>query len=306
MTDGAPGPRVALTGATGTIGSRLLRALREAGDETIVLARPGAGSGALRGDGVRVVDWELDAPAVPADALRGVDALVHLAAYIPPRMDDPAHAEACMRRNALATLALLQAARDAGVRRFVYFSSGQVYQRQERPVRESDPVYPAARAPYYLASKVAGEVYASHFGATGALDVAVLRVASVYGPGGHGLVTRFLAQAAAGEPIVLVNEGRYRVDLVHVDDVVDAALRVLRAGATGVFNVGSGRGAMIRDVAVEALRLCGADASLLQSRPGPDDPGFSALDVRRAVKELGYAPVPLAQGMARCIPAVPA
>lgn len=299
MSGAGPGVRVAVTGATGTIGSRLLVALG-AEARPLVLARPGAGADALGIRGVEVVPWELDRPALPADALRGVDAVVHMAAYVPPRMDDPAQAEPCMRRNALATLALLQAARDAGVRRFVYFSSGQMYLRQDRPVVETDPVYPAARASWYLTSKLAGEVYASHFGAAGALDVTILRVASVYGPGGHGVVTSFLARAAAGEPIVLTNGGRYRVDLVFVDDVVDAALRVLRGPATGVYNVGSGRGVAIREVAEEALRLCGADAALLHDRPGPDDPGFAALDVGRAARELGYVPVPLARGMARC------
>ncbi|HEX2206309.1 MAG TPA: NAD-dependent epimerase/dehydratase family protein [Longimicrobium sp.] len=300
MSGGAERMRVALTGATGTIGSRLLDALRAAGHDAVALARPGAGMDALRAKGVKVAGWDLDRPEVDPEVLRGVDAVLHLAAYIPPRMDDPAEAEPCLRRNALGTLGLLRAAREAKVRRFVYFSSGQVYQRQDRPVREDDPVYPAARAPYYLTSKLAGEVYASHLGSTGSMDVAILRVASVYGPGCHGLVTRFLARAAAGEPIVVVNDGRYRVDLVFVDDVVDAAAKVLERRATGIFNVGSGRGAAIRDVAEIALRLSGAHPSLVHSRPGPDDPGFSALDVGRAARELGYAPLSLEEGMARC------
>lgn len=293
------GHRIWMTGATGGIGRRLLPALREHGAEVVVAGR-GVSVARLADEGrVQTVAFDLEDPVIPAGAMSGADAVCHLAAHVPGDMSDPGEAEACLRRNALATLELLRAADAAGVETFIYFSSGQIYVRSPRPVRESDPVYPAARAPYYLASKLAAEVFVTHYGSTGRLKTAILRVASVYGPGTRqdGLVPRFIRQVRAKQPIVLNDGGRYQADFVYVDDVVGAVIQALGRRSAGIFNIGSGAPASIHEVAREVLRLCGGDESLLSLAAGRSDPGFAALDISRARSDLGYTPTPLVEGL---------
>lgn len=301
------GRRLCLTGATGTIGSRVLAAALHEEGSVVALVRSSSME-RLSGAGAEVVAWDLDAPALPEEALRGVDTVCHMAAFIPPDMHDSAHAEACLRRNAVATLRLLESARRAGVRRFVYFSSGNTYLPQGRPAREEDPLFPASRAPYYLASKMVGEVFVEHVGAGGEMSTVTLRVSSVYGPGmrPHGLVPRFLDAAANGERLVVRDGGRYAADLVYVDDVVDATLWIAGdAGITGPLNVGSGVASTTLDVARAVAALHSLPEERVEVLAPTGAPvaaeGFAPLDISRAVRVLGYAPVPLREGLARTV-----
>jgi UDP-glucose 4-epimerase len=295
--------RIAVTGAGGFVGQRLVRALREAGLAVHPILRSSGRAGTADPD-VRVVDLEQPALLAAAldHALAGVSAVVHLAAYVPAQHGDPAVAERCLRVNALGTLALLEAAVRTGVRRVVYTSSGNVYLPQPRAVTESDPLYPSLRAPYYLASKLTGEIYVDHFARAGHVDAAILRVSSVYGPGmaAVGLVPTLAARLRAGEPVRLQDAGRYTADLVHVDDVVAAIQATVTRGAAGAFNVGAGASATSREVA-EALCDClgvGRERIELEPAAGDGPRGFSALDVSRARAELGYAPRDLRAGIA--------
>lgn len=283
---------VLVTGGTGFVGTRLVKSLRDRGWSVRVMSRQG-GDVAYPADGVFDKSHIGDAGAI-----------CHLAAYIPPRMDDPQYAEECFRVNGLHTLSLLRAAADR-VQTFVHVSSGNVYAPASEPRREGDLLYPDSRGTHYLLSKIAGEVYASAFGKSGAFRAVVLRPSSVYGPrmAARSMLSTFLERARSGTEIQLNDGGAFGADLVYVDDVVNAIEASLERDVTGAFNVGSGR----RTTALEAARIVCAVTGFSEENirvtgePPAGMAGFAALDVTRAREDLAYDPVDLEDGLRRWI-----
>lgn len=251
---------------------------------------------------VQAVPWE--APARPDPAIfEGVDALVHLAAHLPARYGDPAEASRCLSINALGTLELLLGAVDAGVGRAVCLSTGNLYASPDAAT-EAAATYPSRRAPYYLASKLCGEIWASHLDQADRIEVVVLRPSAIYGPGmAGGVVKVFVDRLSTGQPVVLSDAGRYRSDLVFVGDVVQATITALQQPIRGVFNVGSGRATSVAELAEALVVLLSCDPGLVQPEPaGPDPaPGFAALDIQRALDAGLYVPTPLARGLAQTL-----
>ncbi|HHO51101.1 MAG TPA: NAD-dependent epimerase/dehydratase family protein, partial [Deltaproteobacteria bacterium] len=172
------------------------------------------------------------------------------------------------------------------------------------PVDEASPTYPSGRAPYYLASKLCGEIWASHLDQTDQIAVAVLRPSAIYGPGmSSGVVRVFVERLSAGLPVVLSDAGRYHSDLVFVGDVVQATIAALRQGARGVFNVGSGHSTSVAELAAALVAILGCDPQLVRSEPAGlhPSPGLAALDIQRALAAGLYAPTPLSVGLSRTL-----
>ncbi|MDP3278774.1 MAG: NAD(P)-dependent oxidoreductase [Deltaproteobacteria bacterium] len=296
--------RVALTGSTGFIGRRLVSQLTGLGHRVTALVRDPSDFEASLAE--RVVTLDLDS-LVPGDeslldALSQVDVLCHVAAYIPADMRDPQSAERCLRVNALSTLALVETAAKSGVKRFVNFSSGNIYRYAIEPVTEDATVYPSARASYYLTSKLAGELYVDHARARGAIEATTLRVSSVYGPSMKGGIIRtFCDRLGRGESVRVGDAGRYQTDLVYVDDVVRAAIAAIESTKTLPFvNVGSGVSTSMLTLARVIAELMGLSESLIEIDPPlatGHDPGFAPLDISRARAALAYTPTPLMDGL---------
>jgi UDP-glucose 4-epimerase len=299
---------LAITGATGFVGSYLTRAALDAGWKVRALVRDPARL--PRHPKLEGLAWDArDTP--PPHALRNVDAVAHAAAVVPPDLSDPVHAEVCMMVNAGGTLRLLQAAELAGVGRLVYFSSANCYAPSAAPVSEDAPLYPSARAPYYLASKLAGEIYVAHWQAVKRLSTCSLRVASVYGPGmpSRDVVALFTRRLRAGQEIQLHGGGRQGSDFVHVEDVAQAALASVASPVGGALNIGSGRQTTIRELATILADIVGGNApALIRDSDGEASPSpYAGLDITRAKGELGFRPRRLEDGLAHCLadPATP-
>jgi nucleoside-diphosphate-sugar epimerase len=297
---------VLVTGGAGFIGSHVVEALLKKKQAVRVIDNFSGGSienlEAVE-DRVDVVNGDIRSAADLEEAFRGVTRVVHLAATpsVPRSIDKPLETHA---NNVDGTLALLEAARAAKVKRFVYAGSSAVYGDQPGfPRRESmdaDPISP------YAASKLGGEMYALLYHRRYGLPTVCLRFFNVYGPrqdpeSAYGAaVPRFLAAVQRRDPFPVTGDGLQQRDFVYVEDATQAILSALvKPAAVGhVLNIGSGKPCTILEIARVIAAAAGVKSQVkfLPARPG--DPRKSQADLKLAKKVLGFSPkTPLEKGI---------
>jgi UDP-glucose 4-epimerase len=238
----------------------------------------------------RVEFHEIDMCTVSADSrlFRGADHVFHFGGIgdIVPSIERPLE---YMRANVNGTLAVLEASRHAGVRKFVYAASSSCYGlATELPTTEQAPIRP--EYPYAL-SKYLGESAALHWGQVYRLPVISIRMFNVYGPrvrttGAYGAVFGvFLAQKLHGKPFTVVGDGSQRRDFVYVTDVARAYLMAAESAESGqIFNLGAGDPQTINRL----IELMGGDVVHVPKRPG--EPDCTWADVGRIRRALGWKP----------------
>ena len=292
-----PGALLALTGGSGFIGRHFADAAKARGYRIRHLGRQRPAA-AAEGDEFRSLDLSSLDPN--ASLLKGCDALVHLAAYIPRNHEDPAEAARCWNVNALGTLGLLEMAGRGDVAYVVQTSSANAYAPTSLSPDEGSALFPSSRG-YYLGSKIMQEIYAEQYCRTTGLTLGTLRLGSVYGPGQEsGALGNMVRAAQAGQPIQVIGSGRFGSDLVLVNDVVEALLLVLEGESSGPFNVGSGIRTSIAELARALTDLTGSPIHQDMSS-GESDWGFPALNIER-LKALGYRPTPIGTGLRAMLP----
>jgi UDP-glucose 4-epimerase len=306
---------VLVTGAAGMIGSVAARELRDRGASVRAHAGPAGTDASTVPEGVEVSYADIsDLDAVSA-LVAGADAVVHLAgpASVAASFQSPVD---YARAHVLGTTAVLEACRATGVDRVVHISSAEVYGRPaHNPVAEDAPTLP--RSPYG-AAKLGGEALVRAFCPPAAIGAIVLRPFSTYGPRSPqgSLVGRLLRAALGGDDVIRLSSLRPVRDYVHVDDVAAAAAAALVRLADGprnakvpVYNVGSGDGTSVADLAALILAASGRSARL-EEAPSPDRPPGADVtelvaDIGRARADLAWAPsVTLAGGLAGALEAV--
>jgi UDP-glucose 4-epimerase len=301
-----------VTGGGGFIGSNVVRALLDRGDEVRVLDNFSTGSRAnLESVDVEVLEGELRSYERVHAAVRGVEVVFHLGALgsVPRSVQDPLTSSAV---NVEGTLNVLLAARDENVRRVVYSSSSSVYgSTGVLPRTEdmaTDPISP------YGVAKLAAERYCVSFSRVyDHFETVVLRYFNVFGPrqSPHSqyaaVVPLFITQIARREPIVVFGDGEQSRDFTFVANVVDATMRAADApGASGrIFNVAAGQPATVNDLAEAVGRILGKPVERRTAPPRPGDVRDSWADVSAAREGLGYEPqVPLEAGLRLTIDAL--
>ncbi|HEY3543695.1 MAG TPA: NAD-dependent epimerase/dehydratase family protein [Gaiellaceae bacterium] len=301
--------RVLVTGGAGFIGSNLVRALTERGDEVRVLDNFSTGSRSnLEGIDVDIVEGELRSYERVHNATRGVEVVYHLGALgsVPRSVQDPLTSSAV---NVEGTLNVLLAARDEGVRRVVFSSSTSVYgSSRQLPTTEESP--PDPLSPYGVA-KLAAERYCISFSRVyESFESVVLRYFNVFGERQSpfsqyaAVVPLFVTAIAAGRPVSVHGDGEQSRDFTYVGNVVDATIRAGHAGgASGeIFNVAAGAPASVNGIADTIGELLGkpVEKRFLASRAG--DIRDSWADLTKAKRILGYEPaVDLREGLRRTI-----
>ncbi len=290
--------RVLVTGGAGFIGSNLVRALLERGDEVRVLDNFSTGLrenlAGLEGD-VDVVEGELRSYERVHNAVRGVEVVFHQGALpsVPRSVQDPLTTNAV---NVEGTLNVLLAARDEDVRRVVFASSSSVYGNTAAlPQREDAP--PSPIAPYGVA-KLAAERYCSTFSRVYRIETVALRYFNVFGPRQNPLseyaavVAKFIHLVAAGEPVTIEGDGETSRDFTFVSNVVDANL--LAADADGVnghvLNVAVGASHTVNELADTIGELLDRPVDKRYGPPRPGDIRASWADISEARRLLGYEP----------------
>jgi nucleoside-diphosphate-sugar epimerase len=301
--------RVLVTGGAGFIGSNLICALLERGDEVRVLDNFSTGNrGNLEGLDVEIVEGELRSYERVHNAVRGVELVYHLGALgsVPRSVQDPLTSSAV---NVEGTLNVLLAARDEGVRRVVFSSSASVYGSSATlPAAESLPPDPIS--PYGVA-KLAAERYCISFSRVyESFESVVLRYFNVFGPRQSPFsqyaagVPLFITAIAASEPITIFGDGEQSRDFTYVGNVVDATIRAGGApGASGeIFNVAAGAPASVNTVADTIGAILGLPVEKRNVDPRPGDIRNSWADLTKSGRVLGYKPeVGLEEGLRRTI-----
>jgi UDP-glucose 4-epimerase len=304
-------PRVLVTGGAGFIGSHVADRFLSAGYEVAIIDN--LSSGRRENVPKSAVFHEIDVgSSEAADIVRrgSFDVILHLAAQMDVRKSvaDPAY-DATV--NILATLGLLEAAREATARSRVVFTStgGAVYGNLANPptveTHSKEPESP------YAISKLSVEYYLAYYFRLYGLESAVLRFGNVYGPrqdphGEAGVVSIFCNRLLDGRQLTVFGDGLQTRDYIHVADVVEAAW----LGATvalpddpgldaRAFNIGTAVGTNVVDLASHLQRAAGTNVPLefAPKRPGEQQESFIAIDKARQV--LGWEPrIALAEGLA--------
>ena len=257
----------------------------------------------IKNSGLSIVKFDISDVMKYCEILNNSDAVCHLAAFIPPDFGNHMYAEKCFQVNTLGTLNLLEACLQSKVKRFIYFSAGNAYYPSNRLMKETDSLYPSHRAPFYLASKVTGELFSEYYRINKNLPVSILRISSPYGKGmpETSMVQKFISRVRKELPIELNDGGQYNVDLVYVDDVVQAALLLLEKNVDGIFNIGSGMVLSSLEIAKEVVKVLKPGFDLIKVLPSTGKAmyrGFSGLDITKAKNILGYTPTKLKDGLA--------
>lgn len=282
-------PRVLVTGGSGFIGRRVVRALLDDGAD-VTVADKRAFPVDVGHNGVRTVIGDLCDPSVVAEAVRpGTDVIIHLAALtrVLPSIEDPA---ATHRVNVDVTAGLLEQARVRGVGSFLFASTNAVTGDVGRAViSEQIPLRPLTP---YGATKAAAEMligaYASCYGMAGCS----LRFSNVYGPGMQekdSFVPRLMRAARDGTGVQVYGDGTQVRDLVHVDDVVAGMFAAWRDGFTGPLILGGGESVSVNDMVAAARGVSGCDIPVQHIAPKAGEMPAVIVDISSA-QALGYAP----------------
>jgi UDP-glucose 4-epimerase len=294
---------VLVSGGAGFIGANLARRLVAAGHRVTILDDLSIGQRAyLAGLPHELVVAPLSDRGAVRQAVRDVDAVVHLAARagIPDSVADPL---ATFEVNVGGLLAMLEAARLAGVRRFVFASSNAAAGDHEPPSDERD--LPRPTSPYG-ASKLAGEAYCQAYAATYGLAACALRFSNAYGPCSlhkKSVVASWLRAALNGGSIAIHGDGEQTRDFVFVDDLTAAVCAALDAPedrvAGELYQVGTGVETTVNELARAVESALGRPLEIRRLAARPGDIRRNVSRVELAAERLGYrAAVPLAEGIA--------
>lgn len=274
-------PRCLVTGAGGFLGQALVRALVANG--AIVSGFGRASVTFDRASGLRWIHGEFDDPMALARACEGQDVVFHLL-----NSSTPASATrepvGDITANVVPSVRLLEACRDAGVRRFVLASSGgTVYGAAARiPTVETAQTLPISA---YGISKLAVEHYARLFEDLHGLDYRILRVSNPYGSGQspfkkQGAIAAFMYALIKGQAVEIWGDGLIVRDYIYVDDVSAAFVEVMHHhGPERVFNVSSGIGRTLIEIHGAICRVLGdEDGQILWKASRPVDVPVNVLD----------------------------
>ncbi len=300
--------RVLVTGGAGFIGSNLVARLVARGDDVVVLDDLSTGNLANL-DGVEAevrIGSVLDDVAID-DAVRGMDAVVHLAALpsVPRSIVDPYRSNEV---NVTGTVTVLQAVRRHGVGHVVVASSSSVYGAQPVPVKtEALPVMPLSP---YAVSKLAAECYALAFARCYDLRATAFRFFNVFGPGqgaDHAyaaVVPSFVGAALSGRPLRIYGDGLQSRDFTFVGSVCEVIGRALTEGTTcaGPVNLANGVRTTLLELASTLGDVLGQRLPVEHLEPRAGDVRHSLAGTDRLTELFpGLAPVDLRTGLERTV-----
>ena len=300
--------RFLVTGGAGFIGSHIVEELLARGESVRIADDFSTGRrDNLPSSGADIVEGDLADPGIARRAVAGCYYVIHQAAIpsVPRSIADPIGTH---RANVDATLEVLTAARDAGVRRLVFAGSSSVYgDAPALPKREEMPTQPLS--PYAL-QKLVAEQYCQMFTRLYGLETVTTRYFNVFGPRQQpgspysGVISLFIDALADGRAPMIHGDGLQTRDFTYVADVVAGVLRACEApGAAGeVINLAAGGRVSLLDLVATLQRVLGATVAPMFGAPREGDVRDSQADITKAQALLGFeASVPFEDGLRRTV-----
>ena len=306
---------ILVTGGAGFIGSHVCEALLARGEAVVCLdsfddfydpaVKRRNLAGVLGHSGFTLAEGDLRDAGVLESLFRRhqVQAVIHLAARagVRPSIRQPAlYADV----NVTGTTRLLEAARQAGVPKFLFASSSSVYGvRTGLPFKETDEV--DAPASPYAATKRAGELLCRTTHALSGMAITCLRFFTVYGPRQRPemAIHKFTRLIEGGEVVPLFGDGSTARDYTYIDDIVAGILGALGACSRfAIYNLGNAEPIRLRDLVGRIEVALGKTARIESRPPEPGDVPFTCADVSAAKAAFGYEPrVKIAEGLQRFV-----
>ena len=249
-------------------------------------------------DKIEFVEADMGVPEVARSVVKGIDVVLHEGALpsVPRSVDDPAFTH---RHCVDATFTLLLAARDAGVKRFVYAASSSAY-GDTPTLPKVETMAPNPLSPYAV-GKLVGEYYCSVFSKVFGLETIALRYFNVFGPSQDpasqyaAAIPAFVTAILRDQPPTIYGDGEQSRDFTYVDNVVQANLLAARAKETHgeVVNIACGEAVTVNAIIGMINELLGKNVKPIYAPARAGDVKHSLADITAAKKLIGFEPVML-------------
>lgn len=297
---------ILVTGGAGFIGSHLVGRLIDEGYSVRVVDNLSTGFRSNLTDVMDRIDFreaDIRDARICSEVVSEIDVVFHVAALpsVSRSMANPMETHSV---NATGTLNLLEAARNAGVRRFVYSGSSSAY-GDTPDLPKVETAEPLPRSPY-AAAKLAGEAYTLAYARAGLLECTALRYFNVFGPrqdpnGPYAAIVPVLFRAAfTGAPVTIYGDGHQTRDFTYITNVVDANLLAATGPANRisghVVNVGAGARTSLLQLASLVEEVTGRTILRQHAEQRPGDVRDSQASLDRASAVLGYRPTVTVRG----------
>jgi UDP-glucose 4-epimerase len=298
--------RFLVTGGAGFIGSNITAKLVSQGCfvrvvDNLLTGKKGNLAGII--DRIEFIEADMGDEKIAHSAMKDIDVVLHQGALpsVPRSVDDPA---ATHKHCVDATFTLLLAARDAGIKRFVYASSSSAY-GDTPTLPKVETMRPEPLSPY-AAAKLVGEYYAKVFYKVFGLETISLRYFNVFGPYQDptsqyaAAIPAFVTAILKDEPPTVFGDGEQSRDFTYVDNVVEANLLAARVKHTAgeIVNIACGRAVTVNEIIDMINDLAGKNIKPVYDPPRPGDVKHSLADITLAKKTIGFEPtMPFKQGL---------
>ena len=296
--------KVLVTGGAGFIGSHVARLLIETGHSVTVLDNFESGHKNALAKEAKLVVGDINDPQKCPEALKGVDAVIHMAGLIvvPESVKDPL--KYC-NNNVIGTVNLLESMRKVGVKKIIFSSSACVYGTPDKlPIKEDAAIHPDNP---YGASKASIETFLQTYDAVFGFDAIILRYFNPYGPGEEHnpethAIPNFVKATLVRKPIPLYWQGEQVRDFIYIEDLAQAHIDVLALSGHQIFNIGTEHGVKVKDVIERIFKIVGYKVPIkdLGARLGDIHANYASSE--KLKKAVGWrAKIDLTEGLKRTI-----
>jgi len=288
-----------VTGGAGFIGSNICKKLVSEGCFVRVVDNLLTGKKSNLADiidKIEFIEADMGDENIARDAMKDIDVVLHEGALpsVPRSVDDPA---ASHKHCVDATFTLLLAARDAGIKRFVYAASSSAY--GDTPTMPKVETMPTAPLSPYAVGKLVGEYYCSVFSWVFGLETISLRYFNVFGPNQDpksqyaAAIPAFVTAILKDQSPTIYGDGEQSRDFTYIDNVVEANLLAARVSKTSgeVINIACGQAVTVNEIIDMINTSLGKNVKPIYTDPRPGDVKHSLADITAAANLIGYKPV---------------